>query len=175
MQRTRFNRWPCPVARSADLFGDAWTPIVMREAFYGYRRFEDFQRRLGVSRATLAQRLNRLVAEGMLEKVAYQAKPVRHEYRLTDKGRAFFDVIAVMWRFGDDWLFRRGRGPARLVDRATGSEIRPLVIDEATGRRLDLRRVAVSILGEPAAVVAHRGAEPNSRSRPANHLPPTRR
>ena len=69
MRRTRFNRWPCPIARATDLVGDWWTPIVMREAFYGCRRFEEFQHRLGVSRATLVQRLNRLVAEGMLEKV----------------------------------------------------------------------------------------------------------
>jgi len=126
----------------------------MRDAFYGCRRFEDFQRRLGVSRATLVQRLNRLVADGMLDKVAYQDKPLRHEYRLTDKGRAFFDVIAVMWRFGDDWLFRRGHGPARLVDRETGAEVRPLVIDETTGRRLDLRRLAVRIPGEPSVTRA---------------------
>ena len=125
--------------------------MVMREAFYGCRRFEDFQRRLRVSRATLVQRLNRLVTEGLLEKIPYQVKPVRHEYRLTDKGRAFFDVIAVMWRFGDDWLFRRGRGPARLVDRDTGVEVRPVVVDEATGRRLDLRRVTVAIPGEATA------------------------
>src|SRR5215471_10431386 len=106
MQRTRFNRWPCPIARAADLFGDGWTQIVMREAFYGCRRFEDFQQSLGMSRATLGHRLNRLAAEGMLEKVLYESKPPRFEYRLTDKGRSFFDVLAAMWRFGEDWLFR---------------------------------------------------------------------
>jgi DNA-binding HxlR family transcriptional regulator len=145
MRRTRFHRWPCPIARSTDLFGDWWTPIVMREAFFGCRRFEQFQQRLGVSRATLGQRLNRLVDEGLLEKVPYQEKPVRYEYRLTDKGRAFFDVLAAMWRFGEDWLFRQGSGPVRLVDRETGDEIRPTVVDEATGRRIDLRRLKVEL------------------------------
>lgn len=142
MRRTRFNRWPCPIARAADLFGDSWTPIVMREAFYGCRRFEEFQQRLGVSRATLGHRLNRLVEEGLLEKVPYQEKPLRHEYRLTEKGRAFFDVLAAMWRFGEDWLFRTGP-PVDLVDRDSGETIRPLVVDEKTGRRIELKRLRV--------------------------------
>ena len=144
MQRTRFNRWPCPIARAADVLGDGWTQIVMREAFYGCRRFEDFQRSLGMSRATLGQRLNQLVSEGMLEKVLYQSKPARYEYRLTKKGRSFFDVLAAMWRFGEDWLFRQGP-PVRLVDRQSGDEIRPVVVDEHSGQRLDLRRIRVEL------------------------------
>jgi len=145
MRRTRFDRWPCPIARATDLLGDGWTPIVMREAFSGCRRFEQFQQRLGISRATLVQRLNKLVAEGMLEKVAYQERPTRYEYRLTDKGRAFFEVLAAMWRFGEDWLFRRGHAPVLLVDRESQAEIRPVVVDEATGRRIDVRRLRVSL------------------------------
>jgi DNA-binding HxlR family transcriptional regulator len=145
VRRTRFHRWPCPIARSTDLLGDWWTPIVMREAFFGCRRFEQFQQSLGVSRATLVQRLKGLVAEGLLEKVAYQEKPVRYEYHLTDKGRAFFDVLATLWRFGDDWLFRRGYGPVRMVDPETGEEIRPVVVDEATGKRIDVRRLKVEM------------------------------
>jgi DNA-binding HxlR family transcriptional regulator len=144
VRRTRFNRWPCPIARAADVFGDGWTQIVMREAFYGRRRFEDFQQSLGMSRATLGQRLNRLVSEGMLDKVPYQSRPARYEYRLTEKGRSFFDVLAAMWRFGEDWLFRQGP-PVRLVDRQSGDEIRPVVVDEHSGRRIDLGRIRVEL------------------------------
>jgi DNA-binding HxlR family transcriptional regulator len=143
MRRTRFDDWPCPIARTTDLVGDWWTPIVMREAFLGRRRFEDFQRALGVPRAVLTQRLTRLVDEGMLAKVAYEDRPVRFEYRLTDKGRAFWDVLAAMWRFGDDWLFT-GRTPVMLVDRETGQEVRPAVVDENTGAPLDVRRLTVT-------------------------------
>jgi len=157
MRRTRFDRWPCPIARATDLLGDGWTPIVMREALGGCRRFEQFQQRLGVSRATLVQRLRKLVAAGMLEKIAYQEHPRRYEYRLTDKGRAFFDVLAAMWRFGEDWLFRRGHAPVLLVDRDTRAEIRPVVVDEATGRRLDIRRLGVS-LRSPASTPPGRSA-----------------
>jgi DNA-binding HxlR family transcriptional regulator len=141
MRRTRFDRWPCPIARTTDLIGDWWTPLIMREAFLGRRRFGDFQRALGVPRAVLAKRLDRLVNEDMLKKIAYEARPVRYEYRLTDKGRAFWDVLAAMWRWGGDWLWGEKGAPVMLVDRETGNEITPLVVDENTGQRLDVRRL----------------------------------
>lgn len=134
MRRTRFDDAPCPIARCTDLIGDWWTPIVLRESFNGCRRFEQFEERLGVSRATLTQRLTRLVEEGLLERVAYQEHPPRFEYRLTPKGRAFWEVLAAMWRWGDDWLFGEGGAPVMLVDRDSGEEVRPLVVDERTGR-----------------------------------------
>jgi len=149
MRRTRFDRAPCPIARTTDLIGDWWTPIVLREAFFGCRRFEDFQERLGVSRATLAQRLGRLAREGLLERVAYQTRPARYEYHLTDKGRAFFDVLAAMWRWGEDWLFSSRGTPVALIDRETGEDVHPLVVDERTGRRIDLRRLGVRMRQRP--------------------------
>ncbi|MGZ4727287.1 MAG: winged helix-turn-helix transcriptional regulator [Acidimicrobiales bacterium] len=144
MRRTRFDDWPCPIARTTDLIGDWWTPLVMREAFTGRRRFDEFQEALGIPRAVLAARLDRLVAEGMLEKRQYEDHPVRFEYRLTPKGIAFYDVLAAMWRWGEDWLWPDGGDPPlMLVDRDSGDEIRPVVVDEATGERIDVRRVRV--------------------------------
>ena len=150
MRRTRFDDWPCPIARTTDLIGDWWMPLVLREAFLGRRRFEEFSEALGAPRAVLTARLKRLCDEGMLEKVAYQQRPLRHEYRLTDKGRAFWDVLAAMWRWGSDWLWiDEAEGPPMaLKDRATGAEVRPVVVDEHTGERLDIRRIRV---GRPAA------------------------
>jgi DNA-binding HxlR family transcriptional regulator len=145
VRRTRFHRWPCPIARATDLVGDWWTPLVLREAFSGRRRFEDFQRSLEMPRAVLARRLGRLVAEGLLVKVPYAERPTRYEYRLTDKGRAFWDVLAAMWRWGSDWMWPDGnRPPVILVDPDTDAEIKPVVVDEATGKRLDVRRVRVA-------------------------------
>ena len=108
MRRTRFDTDPCPIARVADLFGDWWTPIILRDALFGVQRFEDFQKNLDVSRATLSSRLARLVDEGLMERVEYQQNPVRHEYVLTEKGRAASDVLIAMWRYGEDhfWLER---------------------------------------------------------------------
>jgi len=104
MRRTSFENWPCPVARVVDLFGDSWTTLVLRDAFYGIRRFDEFRRSLGIARNTLADRLRLLVDEGLLEKAPYQADPERFEYLLTDKGRDFFPVLAAMARWGDRWL-----------------------------------------------------------------------
>ena len=120
----------------------------MREACAGRRRFDEFQQSLGVPRAVLTQRLARLVDEGLLVKVAYEQRPVRSEYRLTDKGRAFWDVLAAMWRWGEDWLWPDDEAaPIELADRDTGERVRPLVVDEATGEPLDVRRLRVRAAG----------------------------
>ena len=143
MRRTRFDDAACPIARTTDLIGDWWTPLVMREAFYGRRRFDELQAALDMPRAVLAQRLTRLVDEGMLTKVEYEAHPPRYEYRLTDKGRAFWDVLAAMWRFGSDWLWPDGPD-VTLVHRETGAEVRPVVVDENTGERLAVRTLKLA-------------------------------
>ena len=146
MRRTRFDDSACPIARTTDLVGDWWTPIVLREAFLGRRRFDDFQRALDLSRGVLAQRLHRLVEEGLLEKRLYQQRPPRHEYVLTEKGRAFYPVLAAMWRFGSDWLWEEGIDPPlELYDSKTGHPILPRVVDESTGIPIDVRRVRVGM------------------------------
>ena len=118
--------------------------MVLREAFLGRRRFDDFQRALDLSRGVLAQRLGRLVEEGLLEKRLYQERPPRHEYVLTEKGRAFYPVLAAMWRFGSDWLWEEGsEPPLELYDPESGHPIRPQVVDETTGIPIDVRRVRV--------------------------------
>src|SRR5262245_9959356 len=108
VRRTRFDDVACPIARATDLIGDWWTPLVMREAFYGRRRFDEFQTALEIPRAVLTARLKRLCDEGMLQRVEYQQSPARYEYRLTDKGRAFWDVLAAMFRWGSDWMWPEG-------------------------------------------------------------------
>jgi DNA-binding HxlR family transcriptional regulator len=144
MRRTRFDDSPCPIARTTDLIGDWWTPIVMREAFRGCRRFEEFQKALSLSRGVLAQRLARLVDEGLLEKRLYEERPPRYEYVLTEKGRDFYAVLAAMWRWGSDWLWEDdGAPPLELYDRDSGRPIRPQVVDERTGEPIDVRRVRI--------------------------------
>ncbi len=144
MRRTKFDDWPCPIARATDLIGDWWTPLVMRELYFGRRRFDAIQESLQIPRAVLAQRLERLVAEEMITKVAYEERPPRFEYRLTDKGREFWPVLAAMWRWGSDWLWTDGEGPpVVLKDRETGAVVHPLVVDETTGRPVDLRTIRV--------------------------------
>ena len=137
MRRTRFDDAQCPIARVTDLFGDWWTPLVLRDAMYGITRFEDFQHELGVSRAVLSARLSRLTDEGLLTRVRYQERPPRHEYVLTDKGRAAGEVLAAMWRFGEDHMWADGdHPPVELASRDTGERVRPRVVDETTGEPL---------------------------------------
>ena len=142
MRRTRFEDAACPIARTTDLMGDWWTPMVMREAFLGRRRFDEFQKALSMSRGVLAKRLLRLVEEGMLEKRSYEDRPPRFEYILTEKGRAFYSVLAAMWRFGEDWLWDEGDEPSlQLFDRETGDPVSPRVVNERTGVPIDVRQV----------------------------------
>lgn len=114
MRRTSFASWPCGIARTLDVVGDPWTPLVLREAFYGVRRFEDLQASLGIARSTLSDRLALLVEHGLLERRPYAAEPVRHEYVLTEKGRDLLPVLLALLEFGNRWL-ADDAGPAVQV------------------------------------------------------------
>lgn len=142
MRRTRFDDWDCPIARSVDILGDWWTPLVIRQAFLGSRRFEQFSDQLGIPRNVLTDRLNRLIDEGILERRAYQDRPVRHEYRLTDKGIALYPVIVSLLEWGNQWLDWDGEGPpVQLVDRDTREPVEPVIVDRRTGEPLDPRKL----------------------------------
>lgn len=104
---------PCSVARTLSVVGERWTLLIVRNAFLGLRRFDDFQANLGLTRHVLADRLGRLVEEGVLRKEAYQDNPPRHEYRLTEKGRELYPVLLALTAWGDKWM-DRGRGAPLL-------------------------------------------------------------
>ena len=113
MERLPEMGFPCPVARVTDLIGDPWTPLLLRDAMFGVRRYEDFHRHQGIGRNTLSRRLRRLVEAGVLETRLYQDYPPRKEYLLTDKGRELFGVIVTMLAWGERWL---GDGAGELVE-----------------------------------------------------------
>lgn len=144
MRRTRFDQNQCPVARTTDLLGDWWTPLVLREVLLGNRRFATIQNRLSISRPVLTQRLRRLEDEDVIERRRYSEQPERFDYHLTEKGRALWEIIVVMWQFGDSWLFEDG-AEIELIDKRSGDPIKPRVIDETTGQPLDLRSTRVRL------------------------------
>jgi DNA-binding HxlR family transcriptional regulator len=108
-----YDNQVCSIARALGVIGDRWTVLVIRDAFLGVRRFEDFQASLGCARNVLTDRLNRLVDEGILRKVPYQRRPLRHEYRLTRKGVDLWPVTVGLLKWGDRYL--GPEGPPRLV------------------------------------------------------------
>jgi DNA-binding HxlR family transcriptional regulator len=116
---------PCSVARALSIVGDRWTLLVLRDSFLGVRRFEDFQRDLGTTRHRLTDRLRKLVAHGILERVRYQDHPPRFEYRLTEKGRDLYPVVVSLTRWGDRWMAGRHGPPIELVHRACGKTTMP--------------------------------------------------
>lgn len=142
MRRTSYDRMNCSIAAALDLVGEPWTLLILRDALYGVRRFDDFQSNLGIARNVLTARLKRLVEAGVFRRVAYRQRPMRYEYRLSDKGAALFPVIVGLKEWGDRFGAAAKDGkPMDLVERLTGQAVEPLLIDAATGKRLDLSSV----------------------------------
>jgi DNA-binding HxlR family transcriptional regulator len=103
MQRTRFADMACSIARTLDVIGEPWSPLILRNVYVGINRFERLQQSLGISRKVLAERLNWLVANDVLQRQEYSNRPPRHEYILTAKGQELCDLLLVMVRWGDRW------------------------------------------------------------------------
>lgn len=143
MRRTSFADSQCPIARTVDLIGDWWTPLVVREAFYGVRRFDDMQQALGIGRNVLTERLRRLVKEGLLARSKYQDHPERFEYHLTEKGQELLPVLATMIQWGEKWL-RSSAAPAFFLrHRACGERLHVAVICGECRAPLSARDVEV--------------------------------
>ena len=126
------------VHRLADYWREWGHPVHF---IYGVRRFDDFQRSLGIGRNILTQRLNRLVDEDLLARRQYHDRPVRHEYVLTDKGRDFFPVIAALVRWGDRWLAGEEGPPVVLQHRSCGHDLEAEVVCSQCGEPVRLRDV----------------------------------
>jgi DNA-binding HxlR family transcriptional regulator len=114
----------CSVARTLSVVGDRWTLMILRDAFLGARRFEQFGA-VGLTRHRLADRLRRLVQAGVLDRVPYQDRPRRFEYRLTEKGRDLYPVIVSLVRWGDRWMAGDDGPPVELVHRDCGHVVMP--------------------------------------------------
>lgn len=140
VERKRFGSSPCSIARSLDVLGDWWNPLILRECLYGVHRFDGFQKALGIGRNILARRLKLLVEEGVLEKRPYQQRPKRHEYHLTEKGWDAAKMLLALMPFGERWYFGE-EVPIRLYDRRTDRPVRPTLVDAETGEPLDPREV----------------------------------
>lgn len=141
MQRTDFHDSPCSIARSLDVLGDWWAPLIVRECLYGVHRFDDLQRWLGIGRNILTRRLAKLVEQGVLERALYQERPPRYEYHLTEKGFDAAKALLALMPFGERWQFPGEEPPILLYERASGRRVRPVVVDAETGEPIDPRQL----------------------------------
>jgi DNA-binding HxlR family transcriptional regulator len=105
----------CSIAQALEVVGEWWTILILREAFLGVTRFDDFQRRLGIARNVLSVRLDSLVRHGVLDRRPYEPARGRVDYVLTDKGRALWPVLVTLRQWGDEWL--TGEGGDLVPDR----------------------------------------------------------
>lgn len=122
MQRTAFGDMTCSIARTLDVIGEPWSPLILRDIYVGINRFERLQEDLGISRKVLTERLRWLTESGVVEKQEYATRPTRYEYALTDKGRELCDLLLVMVRWGDRWLAGEA-GPPVLYRHHTCGQI----------------------------------------------------
>ncbi|WP_137391940.1 winged helix-turn-helix transcriptional regulator [Rhodoligotrophos defluvii] len=125
MSWSRVGNTVCPIARSLAVLGDRWTMLILREAFLGSRRFEEFQAQTGMSSHLLSIRLKRLERDKILDRVQYADRPVRHEYRLTERGRDLYPILLGLKAWGEKW---GGLGPGEepaltIIHSACGAEI----------------------------------------------------
>ncbi|MEA3215543.1 MAG: hypothetical protein QOJ19_1699 [Acidimicrobiia bacterium] len=136
VEKIRLEDRECPLSATLGLVGEWWTLLILHDAFDGYTRFDQFQQNLGISSSLLTSRLKRLVSSGLLERRRYQEKPPRYEYVLTDLGRSLRPVIVVLAAWGNARLSPEMRSMV-LVDARSGTEADPVVVDRATGQRVD--------------------------------------
>jgi DNA-binding HxlR family transcriptional regulator len=139
MKRVDTSDWPCTIARSAALLGDHWNLLLVRQACLGTRRFDDFQRELGIGRNILTIRLNQLVEEGLMQRVEYQAKPPRSEYRLTQQGREVYPILAAMAAWGERWLTGPEGTPLVLHHTACDHDMQAVVVCSECAGTIDVR------------------------------------
>ena len=143
VERKSFADMHCSVAQCLEVVGEWWSMLIVRDAFLGVSRFDDFQERLGIARNILNQRLARLVEEGVLDKAAYSDHPPRYDYRLTAKGRDLWPVVTAMRQWGDKYAAPDGP-PLRVVHKKCGKAARAIMTCSACGEPLsggDVRAV----------------------------------
>jgi DNA-binding HxlR family transcriptional regulator len=140
MLRNDYANQNCSVARSLEVIGERWTLLIVRNAFYGVKRFDDHQRWLGIARNVLQSRLERLVEEGILRKEPYQERPPRYEYRLTQKGRDLWPVLVMLVQWGDRYTADEGP-PIVLKHKGCGGGIDPHLRCDRCGADLEARAV----------------------------------
>jgi len=136
MARVPLDHMHCSIARTLDVIGDAWTPLILRDISVGITRFDAIQRDLGISRKVLSERLASLIEHGILQRVPYQEKPVRYDYYATEKGADLAFVLLAMQTWGNRWVFEQEGPPVLLRHEPCGATIEAVTACSNCGERL---------------------------------------
>ena len=155
----------CGVGQALEALGDWWTLLIVRDAFFGARRFGDFERSLGIAKNVLSARLSHLVEHGIFERADVGSEGERFEYRLTAKGEALLTVLTALREWSDEWVFGRGHEPVIFRDRRTGRRTPKLRVKDAEGRVLTRRELRAEA-GPGAAPETIRWLESRRRGAP---------
>lgn len=143
MQWEALNQQPCSVARTLSVIGDRWTLLILRDCFMKVRRFDDFQSRLGIGRPILADRLQKLVDNFVLTKMAYQTNPMRYEYRLTQKGLDLHPVIMSIVHWGDTHMAGKKGRPVLHRHTTCGHHFDPVQVCSVCDEKLTPKEIMI--------------------------------
>ena len=141
MKRVSFDGMSCSIARSLETIGEWWTPLIVREVFFGRRRFDEIQGDLGISRNILTDRLTTLVDDGVLERRNIAQTGTRWEYHLTAKGKDLFPVLMVLLNWGDKHVYGEGGEPRAYTHQSCGHRLSAQVVCACCGESLEARDV----------------------------------
>src|SRR5271156_1380602 len=143
MKHDELGQVYCSVARTWALLGERWTMLILRECFRGHRRYDDFKSKLRLGSNVLNDRLRLLTEEGVLERAVYQQRPVRYEYRLTQKGQDLYPVLLSLMGWGDK--YKNGVPRVKLVHRSCGHEAAPAMTCAHCGEPLKWREMTAQL------------------------------
>ena len=144
MERTSFAQMQCSLARTLELIGDWWSPLIVRDLFLGISRFDELVEDLGISRNLLTRRLRSLVESGIVQKHEYQRRPRRYDYHLTEAGRELVPAILALTEWGDRWV-EPGRGrPILFTHTLCGHRFQPTVTCSECGEPITAETVSAA-------------------------------
>ncbi|OTG82187.1 winged helix-turn-helix transcriptional regulator [Acinetobacter sp. ANC 4648] len=141
MKWDEIGNQPCSIARTLSVMGDRWTMLILRNAFMGMRRFDDFQHNLGVTRHVLSERLKRLVEHEILVKIPYTDRQERFEYKLTDKGLELYPILLSMGTWADKWMDEGFGQPVNYVHKSCGHTFKPTLSCSECGEEVHAKQV----------------------------------
>ena len=144
MRNSEFPSQTCSVARTLEIVGEWWTLLIVREAFFGTRRFSDFATNLGIAKNVLSDRLAKLVEAGVLERKPVVGRGNPQDYALTHKGKDLFPAIIALMQWGDRWIYGAERAPIRVLDRESGEEIAHMEVTTRGVKPLRLNQALVA-------------------------------